>query len=360
MTKPVIVQHSFGEPGTGGPITALGRILNSRLADDYAFPRIHQTQTTGFVDSRRIRDWARVLRSLRPDLVHVRGLGNEGFHAAAAARLAGCPRILVSIHGTVRDLVAQRGRWRRLVLSRLVEPLTLEVATHIATVCQHAADRDFVRRHESKIVGVVPNGVPTGPMDPAVRREMRARLGLADGDLVGVMVGRLTMEKGHGVLADALRSDPVTAAGLRLLIVGDGPDREQIQRVYGAVPALRVSYLGRRHDVGRILQAADLFVFPTLHENLSNALLEAMASGLPVVATEVGGNVEVLEHGGGVLVPPADPAALRAALRRMLASGVDRQALGRSARTTVERHYSCHRMVEGWGQVYETILGGGR
>jgi glycosyltransferase involved in cell wall biosynthesis len=301
-----------------------------------------------------------MLRSVKPDLVHVRGLGNEGFHAALAAQIAQCPRILVSIHGTVRDLTAPGARSRRLVLTRVLEPLTLRIATHIATVCLYAAERSFVRRHRSKLVGVVPNGVPVNPMNRRLREQVRSALGYRNDEVVGIVVGRLSLEKGHRVLAGALQQNPRTAAGLRLLVVGDGPDREAIRRLYDDVPELRVKYLGVRHDVDDLLQASDIFLFPSLHENLSNALLEAMAAGLPVVASSVGGNVEVLRQGGGVLVPPSDPVALNGALEDVIRSSDRRMSLGRAARMAVERHYSCDHMIDGWDRVYTSILGGHR
>ena len=360
MPSPVIVQHSFGESGSGGPITALGRILESRLSQRYTFVRLHQTDAIGAIDYRRISDWARVLRSVRPDLVHVRGLGNEGFHAALAAQVAQCPHILVSIHGTVRDITASGSRSQRLVLARVLEPLTLRMATHVATVCQYAAERSFVRRHRSKFVAVVPNGVPVNSLNSERRKLVRSALGYRDDDVVGIVVGRLSLEKGHNVLAAALQQNRSTAASLRLLVVGEGPDAGIIRRLYDAVPELQVKYLGVRHDVEHLLQASDIFVFPSLHENLSNALLEAMAAGLPVVATSVGGNVEVLRRGGGLLVPPSDTVALNAALQRVMRNPDHRRNLGRDARLTVEGHYSCDHMIDGWDKVYTRILEGHR
>jgi len=126
LTRPIVVQHSFGDPNSGGPITALGRILDSSLASKYEFVRMHQPSTAKPVDVRLLRQWVSFLRRVQPDLVHVRGLGNEGFRAALAARLAGCPRILVSIHGTVRDLNVPTSP-RRTALVRLVEPATLRL-----------------------------------------------------------------------------------------------------------------------------------------------------------------------------------------------------------------------------------------
>jgi glycosyltransferase involved in cell wall biosynthesis len=353
---PVVVQHSFGEPNSGGPITALGRILDSRLADKYEFVRMHQPPAMKPIDLRLLRQWVLLLRHTRPDLVHVRGLGNEAFRAVLAARLAGCPRILVSVHGTVRDLTGPTSLRRRL-LTRVIEPATLRMATHLATVCQSAARRDFLAPYRSKIAGVIPNGVdpPTAPR--AERLRMRAELELSPDARVCVVIGRLSIEKGHLVLAEALRKVIEDAPSPTVLGGGDGPDHERIAQAYGSVEGVDARFLGRRHDVAAILDACDIFVFPTLHENLSNALLEGMAAGLPVVATAVGGNVEVLERGGGILVPPSDPHALADALVRLLTDPDLRARYGRQAREVVRDHYTVDQMVTELDRVYRTILG---
>lgn len=355
MTKPVVVQHSFGNPGTGGPITALGRVLDSDLTSKYQFVRMHQERATGGIDRARLKAWVSMLRRVEPDLVHVRGLGNEGFHAALAARWAGCPRVLVSVHGTVRDLVHARGAKHRVVRD-VLEPLTLRMATHVTTVCRSAARRDYMRPYASKFVGPMTNGVELPDLSASARKSARLRLGIHEGDLVFVNVGRLTWEKGHRSLAEALseaRMDLPPEA--LLLIVGDGPDRAEIESLYRGT-GFRTRFLGRRMDVPDILRASDVFVFPSLHENLSNALLEALAFGLPAIATRVGGNVEVLEYGGGRLVPPNDPFSLASALVTLSTDARARAQASGEARATIEASYSIDRMTETLDSIYSTIL----
>jgi len=359
MTRPVVVEHSFGEPGSGGPVTALGRVLASELSRKYDFVRMHQDEPARGIDRALIRRWVALLRQVRPDLVHVRGLGNEGFHGALAARLAGCPRVLLSIHGTVRDLQGSSNAWRRRVLVHVSEPATLRLATHVATVCRSASRREFLDPYRHKLVGEIPNGVEIHQAAPDARLGLRAELGVRKDSLVLVTVGRLSTEKGHLVLARALRSLPRRLPRMTLLLVGDGPDREVIERAYRGVPAVEVLVLGRRLDVPALLRAADLFVFPTLHENLSNALLEAMAAGLPIVATSVGGNVEVLERGGGVLVPPGEPTALAAAITRLATDRALGDRYGAEARSVIETGYTIDDMVSRLDDVYQAILRGG-
>ena len=356
MSRPVIVQHSFGDLGSGGPITALGHVLNSRLTEKYDFVRMHQTRAAGGVNVRLLHQWVSMLRQVKPDLVHVRGLGNEGFHGALAAKLAGCPRILVSIHGTVRDLSEPAPTLRRRMLVGAIEPATLRMATHLATVCISAAQREFLDRYRSKVAGVVPNGVDVPEDVGRNRPRIRAELGLPANTVVCVVVGRLSVEKGHLVLADALQQLPERGSAITLLVIGDGPDRNIIARAYGAVPGLNVQFLGRRLDVPAILEASDLFLFPTLHENLSNALLEGMAAGLPVIASAVGGNVEVLNSGGGVLVPASDPTSLADSMVTLLGSAALRARYGSEARKVVQDHYTVDHMIAGLDELYQDVL----
>jgi glycosyltransferase involved in cell wall biosynthesis len=353
---PVVVQHSAGERGDGGPVMALESVLASPLSDRYRFVRMHQQGRNGGLNLRLLRDWAAVLRQVKPDLVHVRGLQGEGLHGVLAARMAGCPRIMVTVHGTVRDLQTYGRSWRRFALQHAAEPVTLGAATHIATVCQYAAGRSFVQRFSPKFLGVVPNGVVLPTLADGDRSRVRAQEGLGPADLVLITVSRLTWEKGFATLVEAMRRLPVPPVRPVLLIVGDGPDRSGIEAAFRTVPAVDVRFLGRRLDVGALLRAADLFVFPTLHENLSLALLEAMAHGLPVVASAVGGNVEVLARGGGMLIPSGDPQVLSDAISWLLGDQSARRELGAAARRVVERHYSLDTMLTALDGMYQRVL----
>lgn len=358
----VVAQHSFGGAKSGGPVVALERMLESRLSNRYRFVRVHQQAGVGGIDFALIRRWMKQLRSEKVDVIHVRGLGNEGFQAVLAARLAGCPRILVSIHGTVRDLVHPPRPLRHAVLVRLFEPLTLRWATDVVTVCRAMEERAFLDPVRQKVRAVIPNGVELGDEVSAEERaNLRSRLGLRPNQVALVSVGRLSREKGHLAFARALAlCEPEVLSRIVLVLIGDGSDRDEILSAYGAVSGLEVRLLGHQSDVVGLLPAADVFVFPTLHENLSNALLEAMSVGLPAIASAVGGNVEVLENGGGILVPAKDEAGFASAVTRLVRDPAMRAAMGARAREVVAERYTLDHMIDAWDACYQAILSTGR
>jgi glycosyltransferase involved in cell wall biosynthesis len=236
------------------------------------------------------------------------------------------------------------------------------MATDIVAVCRAMEERAFLDPVRCKVREAVPNGVKMlDCTSPERRTTLRTELSLTPDQVAMAVVGRLSFEKGHLDLAKALArcGDDVLAKAV-LVLIGDGPDREAILAAYAEVPQLQVRALGRRHDVDALLQASDVFVFPTLHENLSNALLEAMSAGLPVVATAVGGNVEVLVKGGGILVAPGDHDALASAVTELMASEARRRVLGAEARAVVATTYTLDHMVVAWDERYRSVLSNGR
>lgn len=349
-----IVQHCFGMPNSGGPIVAMERLIQHSYIE---FGVLRQYEAAGGINLILLKRFIQELRLMQPELVHVRGLGNEGFHAALAARIAGVPNILVSVHGTQRDLQFKSGFFKNWVVVHILERLTLLFATHIATVCEYAASRTFLQRHRHKLVAVVPNGVAL-PLDegksmPLIFEEFNLPKNL----LVAVTVSRITKEKGYLTLASALHILDSADQKFCLLIVGEGDASGEIRARFEGLQNIIVHFAGHRSDVSNFLSQADFFIFPSLHENLSNALLEAMSHGLPVIATRTGGNTEVVSKGGGVLVPPGETESLAMAIRQFLEDDELRHRLGEDALNVVRSGYSVEHMVQKWLKVYENILG---
>jgi sugar transferase (PEP-CTERM/EpsH1 system associated) len=307
-----------------------------------------------------VRLW-RLLRELRPDLVHTRNL--SALDGQFVAALAGVRARVHGEHG--RDVFDLHGRSRKYnLLRRCTRPL----------VDRYVAVSENLARWLVDTVGVAPervaqicNGVDTERFRP--RGRMRAGEGFPPGFLTGAefvigSVGRMAAVKDYPTLVRAflmlLAAAPGLRSRLRLAIVGDGPEREACLRLLADADATSLAWLpGERGDVPELMRAFDLFALPSLGEGISNTILEAMATALPVVATRVGGNPELVTEGvTGALVPPADPAALAAALRAYVDDAALGQKHGANGRRRVEEGFSIDAMVAGYRAVYDSVLAG--
>ena len=203
----------------------------------------------------------------------------------------------------------------------------------------------------------IPNGVDVERFGGHGQREAaRAGLGVAPGARVIVVVAKLFAQKGHSVLLEALASTPLRTNDV-VLVVGDGPERDRLQQLAKQWDLAAVRFLDNRPDVPQLLAASDLFVLPSLWEGLPMALLEGMATGLPVIATDVAGSRQVVVPGeSGMLVPAGDPRALASAMTHLLDDDAERNRLGRAARGRVEAEFSAARQAVRHAEAYEASL----
>ena len=196
---------------------------------------------------------------------------------------------------------------------------------------------------------VIPNGVDLDRYGHATNgKSLRDDLSVPHKARILIVVAKLYVQKGHSVLLDSLKTILPNVPDLHVVIVGDGPEREYLAAASAAMPGgSRIHFMGSRSDVPDLLAASDLFVLPSLWEGLPIALLEAMASALPVVATDVSGSRDVVVDGeSGLLVAPGDSRALAAAISRLLADSTWARAMGARARERVARHFSARMTAE--------------
>jgi len=289
------------------------------------------------------------IRAFRPDVVHLHST-KAGLLGRPVARLLGVP-VVYTAHGTSWQYTGRvLGRLQR-ALERALRPAT----DLLLSVCPEeaqafAAEIGFAPAR----IRVVPNGVqlPDVAALAAARASGRAALGLSARDVWAIFVGRLTREKGLDVLLDALGCDAGVGG---LLVVGTGADRRPLEAAALRLP-VPVRFCGYREDVGRLLAAADVFVQPSRSEGLPFSVLEAMAHGLPVVGSRVGG-LPGLVDGCGQLVAAEDPDALATALRRLATDPAERHALGMAGRTRVGRDFGLPDMLAALQRVYEEVAG---
>lgn len=203
---------------------------------------------------------------------------------------------------------------------------------------------------------VVPNGIPAPEPVPSGRRaEVRAELGVADDDVVVLMVARLSRQKAHDVMLDAIaRAD---RPNLRLVVVGDGKRREELEALVAERGLEKaVSFLGLRRDVPRLLAGGDVFALSSVHEGVPISVIEAMTAGLPVVATDVGAlRDQVTEGVDGFLVPSGDAEALAGRLARLADDPSLRAELGRRAQERARAEFTVENTAAAFTEMVESV-----
>jgi glycosyltransferase involved in cell wall biosynthesis len=190
------------------------------------------------------------------------------------------------------------------------------------------------------------------------RVELRQELGLALNAPIALTVGRLTKQKGQTYLLQAIPAVLRACPEAALVFVGDGPLKLDLQAEARQLRvAERVHFLGLRQDVSKLLQAADIFVLPSLWEGMSMALLEAMAEGVPVVASDVEGiNDLITDQVEGLVVPPRNPDMLAKAITSLLGNEDLREQLSQAAYEKVQREFSLERMSKQYENVFWGLL----
>jgi glycosyltransferase involved in cell wall biosynthesis len=291
----------------------------------------------------------RFLRETRPQIVHT-FLLTASLYGRLAAILAGVPIVI----GTEVN-VYQHKRRRHAVAERLLMRGTDRVVASAEAVRQFYIGQ--VRADPSK-VDVIYNAVDWAQLRTNMRRdEMRVSLGIPRDRPVAGVIARLTEQKGHVHLFDAL-ARTAELANVHLIVVGDGELREDLsRRVHALGISSRVHFLGARRDLGDLLHVMDLFVLPSLWEGLPLSLVLAMGAGVPVVATTVAGVPEVVEDGRtGLLVPPGDAAALGRAMRRVVTDPALGRRLADAARAGVLPRFGVDGYVSAVVRLYDRLL----
>ncbi len=299
----------------------------------------------------------RLLRKGRFDLVHTH-TSKAGILGRIAARLAGVPHIVHTPHGQAFNGYVGKGMIRLFVLlERRVATFTDRI---IGLTDQEIRDNLERGIGEPEQFVNIPSGIDLKPFEASQRAagEVKASLGLLPSARLIGSVGRLDQVKGHTYLLDAFTMLAPRFPDLHLVLVGDGELRVDLQsRAAEAGLADRVHFLGWREDIPALLHAFDLFVFPSLSEGMGRALVEAMAAGLPIVASNVCGIPEVLAQGeAGYLVEPASAASLATGIERLLLDPSQRRRLAKAARERA-RAYSIETMLHRIEAVYQSVLG---
>ncbi len=290
---------------------------------------------------------SRILRKRKTDILHTHNAGSL-LYGVPAGKLAGVPSIVHTEHGRLigetERVRANRGeRW----LSRW--------ANEVAAVSEPT------REVYSRITGiplgrikVVGNGVDIKRYQKPADARLREQLGIRAGDYVLGIVARLSPEKDHALLFRAFDKVLATVKNLRLLVIGDGPERANLEKLAEQLRIdHKVAFAGFRKDIPDLLALLDLFVLCSRTEGMPLTLLEAMAAGKAIVCSSVGGIPGILESGvNGLLIPPEDEARLATALQSLIQDRSLAMRFGKQARRDAEQKYSIEKMVGDYEALY--------
>ena len=372
---PPLICHVIYRLAVGGLENGLVNLVNSLPTDRWRHAIICISEATDFrtrirrpdieiyeLHKRPGKDVAayqrmwRVMRQLKPRIVHTRNL--PAIDMIAPAYFAGVPRFIHSEHGfTMLELDGKNPKYNRLRrASRLVVNQYVALSRDLRDWL-----RDEIRVSEPRLTTIY-NGVDTDRFTPEnANRAMMPPSFAQPGTIVIGTLGRLEPVKNQLALIEAfarvIAQRPSLRTRLRLAIVGDGEQRAEVEAAIAAAGIGDIVWLpGFRNDTPALYRALDIFVLPSLREGISNTLLEAMASGRPVIATRVGGNPEIVPEGvAGKLVAP-DPEALAAAILDYAENADLMRAHGAGGRTHVLESFSLEAMVRNYDRVYGSLL----
>ncbi len=372
-----LVAHVMHRFDTGGLENGVVNLINHMPADAYRHAVIALTDITDFKNRIQRPDvqffalnkqpghvlWIypqlyRLFRQLKPAIVHTRNLA--ALEATVPAWAAQVPARIHGEHG--RDVgdfdgTNKKCQWIRRIYSPFVKHY-IALSQDLAHYLTHSVGIG------AKRVTQIYNGVDTSRFHPSSQRQdiPGSPFNKAGLWLVGT-AGRMQTVKNQTNLArafvQAINAEPRLRERLRLVMVGDGPLRNESLAILESAGLAELAWLpGERKDIPDVMRGLDCFVLPSLGEGISNTILEAMSSGLPVIATAVGGNPELVDDARtGHLVPAADPGALARAIIALALTPEKARAMGNAGRKRIEAQFSITAMIDSYQQIYDRLLG---
>ena len=298
-----------------------------------------------------------ILRKSGTDLVHCHG-ARANWYGRTAAKGAGVGKTFCTVHNSLKNY--PYSAWRRRLYVTLERQTTKLVTQWIAV--SDAIRQDLIEYYQlpPEKIEVVANGIDLKDLQvQRNREEVRRELRIEAKTFVLLEVARMTNQKGHCFLLEAVSRILHTFPNIRCVLAGDGPTRPLLERQAKQLGIEQyVDFLGFRSDIADLLCAADLYVLPSLSEGMPMGILEAMALRCPVVASAVDGVPEVVQDGiNGRLVAATDVSALTRVLEELAVDPDMRTRLAQKGWETVQRHFTAERMAHRVGSLYRTCLG---
>lgn len=295
----------------------------------------------------RLKDF---IRERRFDAVHTH-MYHANLYGRVAAWMAGVPTIFSSVHN-----IYQRRKRHRMLINRLLAKITKKIIVGTTAVKEDVKRYDHV---PEKKIEIIPYGIDTELFtEEHERSKIRENIGLNPVDFVVGNVARLEKAKGQEFLIKAIRLLKDKGLSVKCLIVGSGTLEGELKDMVGRLGIESdVIFLGTRQDLPQLFSAMDVFVFPSLWEGLPLSLLSAMAAGLPVITTYVGGIKDIIVDGrNGIVIPISDPLAIADAIEKTFKETELRRRLSEYGRREVIQHHSAKAMTKRLEDKYELLI----
>ncbi len=367
MIKIGFVNYSLGVGGVETLILEISRKLDRSRFQPYIFvfekngklknEYLHSKIVVCEVDKKKGFDWllpvklSKMLKKHNIDIVHTHNPGNW-LYGSIAARLTGIP-VVHTEHTTSDYYNYHVKRWQA------IESILAKFTHTITAVCENVKKHMVEKSHiSSSKIKVIYNAIDVDNFNVEINKSKLAQdLSLDKNCMIIGSIARFYKNKDHKTLLEAFSVALKRIPNLCLLLVGDGPLRLEIEKLADDLKiAKNVKFLGNRRDVPEILKIMDVFVLSSIREGLPIALLEAMASGVPVVVTNVDGNSEVvINNETGLTVRMGDSVGLANAILQMLEDNNKARRLACNGQDLIRKKFSLNNMIKQYGQIYEEI-----
>ena len=367
------IAHVVFSFGAGGIENGIVNLVNNLDPDRYRHTIVCLTNAGEFAEKihggnsnlielhkKDGNDWGlpfklrRVFKNNGIDIVHLRGWPTliEGI---IGAKLAGVKKIIYGFHGKTIQDISTRNRKRQFA-----EMIAVRFIDRVVTLSEiMAADYAQYARIPTSKIQVIYNGVDTEKFNNKSNiKKIRKELAINEDDFVIGSVGRLDPVKDFPTLIKAFSLFCMDIGSSKLIIVGEGPERATLEKLAKDVDVEeKTIFTGYRNDINKLMQAMNIYVQTSLYEGFSNTIVEAMAAGLPVVATDVGGNsVLIKSRTDNLLIEPANPTLLSSILLKLARNKATMSQIAKENRKTTESEFSITEMVNRYHNSYSNII----
>lgn len=346
--------YSYGDK-IGGPVTYINTIMNSHLKEEYEFVTCYQNMAPGGLNINLLVRMVRKIKQESPDIVHVHGIQSEGFYGVVAAQVAGCQNIVLTVHGFAFD-GQQSSKVKRVLYRYVIEPITIKLSSKVYCVCEYASKRKIIKNNARKNdYGYIHNCAPDLSLTET-RENVRKELGILTNEIVFIISGRVTKEKGFDILEKSIKIlNKKGISNYKVIVLGNG-DYYKIfcELMEQEIEQKQVLMIGQTNRVADYLNASDIFILPSYHENLPIALLEAGKMGLACIASNAGGIPEVIINGKtGYIIQELNPEYYAEKMEFMITHPDMLKRMKEYSKLNTEQKFSIDEMCTKIREIYE-------